>query len=294
MPLLASIRGDVPPRSRGFRAHGSRYALRCLAAALAAAAVASPLAGQASDPAARLKADAALDLAGKYDAARADLVKLIDGIPTDTGKARARRTLAVSYAFTCDVNDAAKVEHQVIDPAVAAHDFNTAADVDNELARILLECGDVSHALDTYRAGHDAALQIPNLPDSGHDLWDFRWEHAQARVAARRGQRAEATQHVAAAKAILDKGKIPDQARFFPYLTGYVALYTGDAKTAISELQQADQKDPFILSLLAQAYEKAGDKAQAMMYYRKVLAIDAHNPPNAFAHPLALKKLGSG
>ncbi len=113
-------------------------------------------------------------------------------------------------------------------------------------------------------------------------------------MAARRGQRAEAAQHVAAAKAILDKGKIPDQARFFPYLTGYVALYTGDAKTAISEFQRADQKDPFILSLLAQAYEKAGDKAQAMMYYRKVVAIDTHNPPNAFARPLAMKKLASG
>jgi tetratricopeptide (TPR) repeat protein len=294
MPSLSSIRGDASRRSRGVPAHCSRYVLPCLAAALAAAAFASPLAGQASDPAARLKADAALDLEGKYDAARADLMKLIDGASTDTAKVRPRRMLAVSYAFTCDVNDAAKVEHQIIDPALAAHDFNTAADVDNELARILLECGDVSRALDTYRAGHDAALQIPNLPDSGHDLWNFRWEHAQARVAARRGQRDEAAQHIAAAKGILDKGKIPDQARFFPYLTGYVALYAGDPKTAISDLQQADQKDPFILSLLAQAYEKAGDKAQAMMYYRKVLAIDTHNPPNAFAHPLALKKLASG
>ena len=31
-----------------------------------------------------------------------------------------------------------------------------------------------------------------------------------------------------------------------------------------------------------------------MMYYRKVLTLDNHNPPNAFARPLAQKKLASG
>jgi tetratricopeptide (TPR) repeat protein len=263
-------------------------------ALLAGVTVASRGGAQSPEEAALVKSAAALDLDGKYEAARTDLTKAINLESSDSAKTRARRSLAVSYAFTCDVKGATRVEHQVIDASIAARDFNAAADVDNELARILLECGDVSQALDTYRAGHDAALRIPNLPDSAHDLWDFRWEHAQARIAARRGQRAEAMQHVAAAKGILDKGRIPDQARFFPYLTGYVALYTGDPKAAIAELQHADQKDPFILSLIAQAYERSGDKAQAMMYYRKVLAIDSHNPPNAFARPLAQKQLASG
>ncbi len=294
MPSFSSLRGATLRRS-GRLSHLQRCYKCCyIGALLAAAAVAPPAVAQSADAAALIKAATALDLDGKYDAARADLTKAIALAPTDSAKARGRRTLAVSYAFTCDVKGVTGAEHQVIDAAMAAHDFNTAADVDNELARILLECGDGDQALDTYRAGHDAALHIPNLPDSTRDLWNFRWEHAQARVAARRGQRADATQHVAAAKAILDKGKIPDQARFFPYLTGYVALYTGDAKTAITDLQGADQKDPFILALIAQAYERSGDKAQAMMYYRKVLTLGNHNPPNAFARPLAQKKLAAG
>jgi hypothetical protein len=45
--------------------------------------------------------------------------------------------------------------------------------------------------------------------------------------------------------------------------------------------------------LLAQAHEKSGDQAQAMEYYRKVLASNAHNPTNAFARPLAKKKLAA-
>jgi tetratricopeptide (TPR) repeat protein len=302
MPSLSSIRGSAFRRSRGLThaltrriSRGFTHRPVCyVGALLAALTVASPAVAQSAAGAALIKSAAALDLAGKYDSARKDLTKAIDLETDDSAKTRARRTLAVSYAFTCDVKGVTGVEHQVIDAAIAAHDFNTAADVDNELARILLECGDGTQALEIYRAGHDAALRLPSLPDSARDLWNFRWEHAQARVAARRGERAEANQHVVAAKAILDKGKIPDQARFYPYLTGYVALYTGDPKTAIAELGRADQKDPFILSLIAQAYERSGDKAHAMMYYRNVLTVDSHNQPNAFARPLAQKKLAAG
>jgi tetratricopeptide (TPR) repeat protein len=98
---------------------------------------------------------------------------------------------------------------------------------------------------------------------------------------------------VAAAKAILDKSGIPDQARFYPYFVGYVALYGGDYKTAITELREAGLDDPFLLSLSAQAYEKSGDKAQAIEYYKKVLTINLHNPSNAFARPLAKEKLAA-
>jgi hypothetical protein len=54
-------------------------------------------------------------------------------------------------------------------------------------------------------------------------------------IAAQRSK-SEAERHVAAAKAILDKGSNPDQAPFYPYLTGYVAFYAGDYKTALAEL----------------------------------------------------------
>ena len=43
--------------------------------------------------------------------------------------------------------------------------------------------------------------------------------------------------------------------------------------------------------LLAQAYEKSGDQTRATEYYRKVMTSNAHNPTNAFARPLAKKKL---
>jgi tetratricopeptide (TPR) repeat protein len=234
-----------------------------------------------------------LDLDGHYAEARAKLSQAIDQASSDSAKARPRRALAVSYAFTCDTRDMSRYEHQVIDAATTAKDFNSAADVSNELARMQLECGDINDALTTYRSGHTLALRQANLTDSAKDLWDFRWEHAQARIAARQGHAGDARAHVAAAKTILDKGTNPDQKRFFPYLTGYVALYTGDYKTAISDLQQGDQRDPFILCLLAMAYERSGDAASATPYYHKILDLKAHNPNMAYARPVARRKLAT-
>jgi len=77
---------------------------------------------------------------------------------------------------------------------------------------------------------------------------------------------------------------------FLPYLTGYVAFYPGDYKTALADLQMA-QQDPFIQCLIAQAYEKLGDKAKAIGYYRMAAAGTGHNPPAAYGVPFAKKKL---
>jgi tetratricopeptide (TPR) repeat protein len=142
--------------------------------------------------------------------------------------------------------------------------------------------------------GYTTVSQKSDLSEADKSLWLFRWESAQARVAARRGNAEEAHQHVRAAKAALDKVNNPDQARFYPYLTGYVAFYTGDFKTAIADLQKADQHDALNVVLLAQAYEKSGDAAQAKAYYGKVLELNMHNATNAFARPLAKKKLEGG
>src|ERR1039458_2078055 len=111
---------------------------------------------------------------------------------------------------------------------------------------------------------HTGCHSCPPHSAPRQDLWNFRWEHAQARIAARRGDQAEAQKHVAAAKAILDKGTIPEQAVFFPYLKGYVAFYAGDYKTALAELSKANPNDPFIQCMIGQTYEKLGEKDKAV------------------------------
>jgi tetratricopeptide (TPR) repeat protein len=242
---------------------------------------------------AHLESGIALDLKGDYPAAREHLRAAIDLAQVDQ-KNRALRVMAVSYAFESNAAEAEKYERPVFDALVAKSDFEAAAGVANELARIKLESGDIDSAANWYKTGYETAMRKTEMKDADKSLWAFRWAHAQARVAARRGQRDEAQKQVDAAKVALEKANNPDQAQFFPYLTGYVAFYGGDYKTAITELGKASQEDPFILLLLAQSFEKTGDAARAKEYYGKVMANNGHGPTNAFARPVARKKLAGG
>jgi tetratricopeptide (TPR) repeat protein len=241
---------------------------------------------------ANTQAGVALDLAGNYKEARAYFAKAIAAAQSPENTATARRAMAMSYAFEMDCKAAAPFETQLYDSYLAAKDFYNAGEIANELARVCIESGDLDTARKWYLAGRDAGLKEPDIKPERRDLWEFRTEHALARLAARRGDRSGAQQHVDAAKAIIDKGTNPTQAVFVPYLTGYVAFYLGDYQTALQDLKKANQNDPFILSLMAQTYEHLGDRAQAMELYRKVLTIYVHNPTGAFSRPLARKKAG--
>jgi tetratricopeptide (TPR) repeat protein len=247
-----------------------------------------------------------LDLQGKGDEARTVFQKAIDTAPTPAAKANAQRAMAMSWAFDGNCKKTAEYEELVIDywktqeKDAPDRAFYQQGEMANEAARVCLDNGDLNAAHELYKKGRDLGLKEPGVPPARKDLWDYRWEHAQARIAARRGNKAEAAKHVDAAKTFLADMKPKDpklyeqQAAFLPYLTGYVALYTGDYKTALEDLQKANQKDAFIQCLIGMTYEKLGDKTSAMEAYRKAAAAGGHNPPAAFARPFTRKKLAEG
>ena len=74
-------------------------------------------------------------------------------------------------------------------------------------------------------------------------------------------------------KALLDTPGLENQRVFYPYLLGYIAFFAKQYQQAADELLRGDQSDPFVLGMIAQAYEKLGDRAKAGEYFRKVLAI---------------------
>jgi tetratricopeptide (TPR) repeat protein len=212
----------------------------------------------------------------------------------------------MSWAFDGDCKKTAEYEEMVIDywktqeKDVPDRAFYQQGEMADEAARVCLDNGDLNTARELYKKGHGLGVKEPDIRPARKDLWDYRWEHAQARIAARRGNKIEAQKHVAAAKAILagmrqkDPKLYEQQASFLPYLTGYVALYTGDYQTALADLQKANQNDPFIQCLVGMTFEKLGDKARAMEAYRKAAAATGHNPPAAFARPFTAKKLREG
>jgi tetratricopeptide (TPR) repeat protein len=240
---------------------------------------------------ANIAAGNVLDLMGKGDEGRKYFSKAIAVADTPEHKAGAQRAMAMSYAFQGNCKKTVEYEHQVFDYYGSVKNFFQQGEIADEAARVCIDSGDLDAAQKWYKIGHDTGLQEPDIKPARQDLWNFRWEHAQARIAARRGHPAEAQKHVAAAQAILDKGTNPEQAQFFPYLKGYVAFYAGDYKTALDELAKANQNDPFIQCLMGQVYEKLGEKDKAVEYYRKASTATSHNPTAAYAVPFARKKL---
>ncbi len=88
------------------------------------------------------------------------------------------------------------------------------------------------------------------------------------------------------------------QERYFPYLVGYVALYTNDLATAEAQLTKAvgtrgNERDAFMHCLLGLTLERLGRQEEATALYRKAYDLaTGHNPPAAFVRPFAREKLG--
>jgi tetratricopeptide (TPR) repeat protein len=250
----------------------------------------------ASDPksvAANNGAAVALDLMGQYDEARPHFSAAIKAARTPLERALAQRAMAIGYGFAGDCGNAEKLERRAFEFYKETEDFPNAGDVADELARLCLDSGDFERASEWYQRGHDTGLEEPKITTARTELWDFRLAHAKARIAVRRDKAADARKQMVKAKEILDRGRIPDQEQFFPYLEGYVAFYSGDYRAAAEALNRATVSDPFIACLLGQTYEAMGDRAPALEWYRRAAVTKAHSVAAAYALPFAKKKLAA-
>jgi len=304
--LFAAASLAQPPGGRGgFMPEALRQAQQLVREGKTDEALAAVRAQLSATPVTPQVANAAgtlLDLMGHSTEARQAFQKAIDLASTPAAKANAERAMAMSYAFDGDCANTVRYEQMVFDywttqTSLEPHNaWYQQGEMADEAARVCIDAGDLDTAYKYYRKGYEAGIQEPEISPGRKLLWEFRWEHAQARIAARRGNQADARKHVAAARGALDSmatadpGLANQQKQFLPYLTGYVAFYAGDYKTALADFEQAGN-DPFIQCMLGQTYEKLGEKDKAMEAYRRAAATTAHNPPAAFARPFARKKL---
>lgn len=250
----------------------------------------------------------ALDVAGKTAQARVIWQALIDSAADPAARANAQRSMAMSYAFDGDCANTVKYEQMVIDywktreQAEPQNAFYQEGEMADEGARVCIDAGDLDTAEAWYRKGYELGTREPAPQTHPKSLWEYRLAHALGRIAARRGDKAAADRQIANARRALDgdSAMAAQQERFFPYLVGYVALHTGDLKTAESEFStmlamRGNQNDPFMNCLLAMTYEKMGDREKADELYRKAYDLArAHNPPAAFVRPFVRKKLALG
>ena len=235
---------------------------------------------------ARMALGRALDLDGRHADARRHLEEALKLAP-EQERTDALTTLGISYAFEAKADEAARYYQRAFDADVQGNDRGAAAGRANALGRIYLESGNLQKAEQWYTTGFETSRKIPELRASQAALWEMRRHNALGRIEARRGNHAAANEHVAAVKGLLDTPGLENQRLFYPYLVGYVAFFAKQYQQAADELLRGDQSDPFVLGLIAQSYEKLGDRAKAAEYYRKVLAVPVHSINSAFSRPQA-------
>ena len=266
----------------------------------------SHLTGQAADPNREIRRQAIeLDGDGKGTEARAIWQKLIDAATEPGTKAALHRRMAMSWGFEGNCANAIKYHTLVIDywktreQAEPQNAFYQQGEMANESARVCIDAGELDQAHRMYELGSELGNKEPEPRTHPKSLWDFRLAHAEARIDARKGKKADAEKHVAEARKALDSD--PDMAknqeRFFPYLVGYVALYTGDLATAARKFEEAlaieqNQGDPFVTWLLGMTHEKMGHAEMGQELYEKAFeqAKGNHNPPAAFVRREGRKK----
>jgi tetratricopeptide (TPR) repeat protein len=250
---------------------------------------------------------ARLDAEGKTKEARAIIQKVIDTASAPLAKSAAHRAMAISYAFDGDCANTVKHEDMVIgywktrEAEEPQNAFFQEGEMANEAARVCIDAGQFDVAEKYYRLGQELGLKEPEPRTHPKSLWDYRLAHALGRLSARRGNAAEAKRQVAEARKALDSDPkmASSQERFYPYLTGYVALYTNDLPSAEADLTKAlaiqgNSTDPFMHVLLGMTYEKMGNQAKAKELYAKAYELaTAHTPPSAFVRPFVRKKNGA-
>lgn len=232
-----------------------------------------------------------LDLEGQYVEARRHLQTALDRA-ADPEKNQALSAMAVSYAFEGNGSDAARYYQQLFDRQIQAGAPDSAGGVANALGRVYLETGDFDNAEKWYRTGYEHGTKAAAITPEQNDLAEMRWHHAQARIAVRRKQTEAARTHVDEVTAIAGRGRLDESQRLQSHhVAGYVAFYQGDYERAIAELAKADQEDPFILSLLAQAYEQRKDDAKARELYAAIVKMPDHSLQAALSRPFAQRRL---
>jgi tetratricopeptide (TPR) repeat protein len=233
-----------------------------------------------------------LTLKGQYPEARTHLQRALTVAPTAMVRHQARATLALSYAFEGNLPALQQEYENLRRQQLAEGDVSGAAASARSLGRILLEAGDIAGGRKWYELGYQEWKPQPAQGESEQLLWDLRWRHMQARLAAREGKLEDAKRLLSEFETLMQKrGRPTEDREIHRWVAGYVAYYAKDYDGAIAHLTQGDLDDPFILNMIGRSYEGKGDPTNARQYYRRVMESNVYNLQSAIARPHARAKL---
>jgi tetratricopeptide (TPR) repeat protein len=235
-------------------------------------------------------------LKGKYAESRATFESIERSLPAESLPFVIRYGVAFSYLY--EGNPAQAVE--ALEKYLADYRDSAASQgfpevfIWNSIARIHLENGEASKAMEAYEKGYQS-VPGSTLPEDQKQVWYGRLLHGKCRSLAKLGKHDEAWAEAEKVRKMIEEGGEAGE-QYLPayhYLAGYLKLESGDIDEAIAHLEKSNPADPFHRLLLARAYERKGEKDAARKTYEQVVASQANGLERALSYTEAKKKLAT-
>jgi tetratricopeptide (TPR) repeat protein len=207
---------------------------------------------------------------GDYDASRAEIQKLYESARNNGEKRNANFAMAVTYIDEGKPDMALNEIQKNYDIADMENDYaNMSGDLINK-ATILLEMGKSKEALDNFQK----AVDVFDKSASSQQLKDnvklgLLYNEGQVALQQKDFKTAssKADEFMIGVKAINNANQI----KLAHQLNGMIALAQKKADVCLSELEQANQQNPYNIYRMALVYQLKGDKEKAKEFFEKVI-----------------------
>ena len=220
-----------------------------------------------------------LNFLDNHDEARVQLKRLEEIARNDGERRAAYFATAVSYIDQGETTKALDALNQQYESNKEINDPTAMAGNLNIMGLVLLESDQLENAIKKF----DSALEIVVQSDRSEEVKDnFRRGHlfstAYAALKQADFDKANAKAEEYAKQAIAVDN--PNLIRASHQLKGMIALEEKDYDTAVAELIQSSQQNPYNLYRLALAYEGKGDKDNADLFMKKAADFNGLNNIN--------------
>jgi tetratricopeptide (TPR) repeat protein len=205
---------------------------------------------------------------GKYDRAIAETQKLASASRNDGERRQAHFARALVYADQGKHDLAVKeLEREYAIAAKAGDNAQMANDVES-IGFVLLSAGRPDQAQKRFQQALDIAANSTLSAEAKEDL-KLGHHYDLARLAVAKGDlataKSEAETYQKGAEAKDNEFRIKQAHE----LNGTIAIKEKDYDKATGELEKASQQDPYVIYLLATAYEGKGDRTKAREFYQQ-------------------------
>ncbi len=235
-----------------------------------------------------------LALQGDYAGARKVYKRALEANPKLLAPIGPYVGLAYSYVYEARYDEAIATLKTLKDNYAKAGNNANFPEVFiwNAIARVYLESGRPAEAIPFYEGGYKS-VETSNLDPVEKQIWFGRVHHGKGRALAKLGKAREAWAEAELIKKMVDEGgeRGKEFIGSYHYIAGYLKLEEGDYAKAIEHMKQSDLTDPFHMLILARAYDKAGDKENAIKSYEAITQSTIPTMERALSFPEATKRL---